>query len=459
MARRSAADPTSGNATEAAPLLGTSFEEESRQSTSSNRIPDSDDVGGPGQDKLAFRMAAAAWSFVVLGLFVSTIGVTIPHIQDDYRLTDIHVSAIFLVGPVGYCLASSLSNRVHLRFGQRGIAVLGPACHLLYAVTGALHPPFPVFLLATGVGSLGVGLLDGSWCAWVAGLESANTLSGILHGSFSVGAAICPYLAGIMLSANDGLWYQWFYVLSIASALELLILCLAFRHEDSKRYHSSRGYSALETSNDKVNQREVLKYSATWVYAAYLLADVGTESTVSGWVVAFMLRVRNSSTYASSICSSGFWAGMAVGRVALGVVTDKLGARRAVVLYLALAPVFVILFMFVRVLWVSVLSMSLIGFLMGPLFPSCIVQLVHFLPKELHVSAVSFVASIGQIGGAILPYLLGAITQVMGLWVFPYMLLAQFSAMLLLWTLSLRLSRNDEVEEEPEGETHRPEQD
>lgn len=425
-------------------------------------------------------MAAAAWSFVVLGLFVSTIGVTIPHIQDDYRLTDIHVSAIFLVGPVGYCLASSLSNRIHLRFGQRGIAVLGPACHLLYAVTGALHPPFSVFLLATGVGSLGVGLLDGSWCAWVAGLESANTLSGILHGSFSVGAAICPYLAGIMLSANDGLWYQWFYVLvscfwvvlhraqdvlansssqSIASALELLILCLAFRHEDSKRYHSSRGYSALETSNDKVNQREVLKYSATWVYAAYLLADVGTESTVSGWVVAFMLRVRNSSTYASSICSSGFWAGMAVGRVALGVVTDKLGARRAVVLYLALAPVFVILFMFVRVLWVSVLSMSLVGFLMGPLFPSCIVQLVHFLPKELHVSAVSFVASIGQIGGAILPYLLGAITQVIGLWVFPYMLLAQFSAMLLLWTLSLRLSRNDEVEEEPEGETHRPEQD
>ncbi|KAK6225440.1 MFS transporter [Colletotrichum tabaci] len=295
MARRSAADPTSGNATEAAPLLGTSFEEESLQNASSNRIPDSDDVGGPGQDRLAFRMAAAAWSFVVLGLFVSTIGVTIPHIQDDYRLTDIQVSAIFLVGPVGYCLASSLSNRVHLRFGQRGIAVLGPACHLLYAVTGALHPPFPVFLLATGVGSLG----------------------------------------------------------SIASALELLILCLAFRHEDSKRYHSSKGYLAPEASNDKINQREVLKYSATWVYAAYLLADVGTESTVSGWVVAFMLRVRNSSTYASSICSSGFWAGMAVGRVALGVVTDKLGARRAVVLYLALAPVFVILFMFVRVLWVS----------------------------------------------------------------------------------------------------------
>ncbi|TKW58925.1 Bypass of stop codon protein 6 [Colletotrichum tanaceti] len=452
------ARPTPNNATETEPLLGTSLEESSHRIDSLNRLPGSDEVGGPGQDKVAFRMAATAWSFVVLGLFVSTIGVTIPHIQEDYRLTDIHVSAIFLVGPVGYCLASPLSNRVHLRFGQRGIAVLGPACHLLFAVAGALHPPFPVLLLAAGVGSFGMGLLDGSWCAWVAGLKNANALSGILHGSFSVGAALCPYLAGIMLSANEGLWYQWFHVLLIASAVELLVLCLAFRHEDSERYHSSKDYSAPEASGDKVDQRKVLKYSATWVYAAYLLADVGTESTVSGWVVAFMLRVRNADTYASSICSSGFWAGMAVGRVALGVVTDKLGARRAVVLYLVLAPVFVVLFMLVRVLWVSVLSMSLIGFLMGPLFPSCIVQLVQFLPKELHISAVSFVASIGQIGGAVLPYLLGAITQVIGLWVFPYMLLAQFSAMLLLWTLSLRLLRNDEVGEQPEGEAHYSEQ-
>ncbi|KAK1959774.1 major facilitator superfamily transporter [Colletotrichum sublineola] len=451
MARRTANSAVS-DTTETERLLGSASEEESFENDSPSLIPALNGIYEHHHDQLALKVAATAWSFIVLGLFVSTIGVIIPHLQQDYQLTDIHVSSIFLVGPVGYCSASSLSNRIHLRFGQRGIAIIGPACHFFYAVTGALHPPFPVFLFSVGIGSFGMGLVDGSWCAWVAGLQSANTLSGILHGSFSVGAAICPYVAGILLTKNNGLWYQWFNILSFASALEILILCLAFRHEDASKYHDKEA-DTNPKSLVQSNQVEILKYTATWIYAAYLLADVGTESTVSGWVVAFMLRVRHTSTYASSICSSGFWAGMAVGRLALGFVTDKLGARRAVILYLLLTPVFVVLFTLVRVLWVSVLAMSLVGFFMGPLFPSCIVQLVYFLPKGLHVGAVSFVASVGQIGGAILPYLLGVITQAIGLWVFPYMLLVQFSVMFLFWMSSLTLSRK-EAEVEEEGRAH-----
>ncbi|KAK1999216.1 major facilitator superfamily transporter [Colletotrichum falcatum] len=433
-------------------LLGSASGEEGYEGGSPSPTHGLNDMREHGQDQIALKVAATAWSFIVLGLFVSTTGVIIPHLQRDYRLTDMRVSSVFLVGPVGYCSASWLSSRIHLGLGQRGVAVIGPACHLFYAAAGALRPPFPAFLLSVGVGSFGMGLLDGSWCAWVAGLESANALSGILHGSFSAGAAVCPYVAGILISKNGGLWHQWFYVLSLASAAEILILCLAFGHEDANKCHDNKADSNRNPLA-KVDQRKALTYSATWVYAAYLLAEVGTESTVSGWVVAFMLRIRHTGTYSSSVCSSGFWGGMAAGRLALGFVTDKLGARRAVTLYLVLAPVFVVLFTVIRVLWVSVLAMSLVGFFMGPLFPSCIVQLVSFLPRGLHVGAVSFVASVGQIGGAILPYLLGVITQVMGLRVFPYMLLAQFVVMLLFWVFSLTLSRK-EADAEEEGQVY-----
>ncbi|EFQ35140.1 major facilitator superfamily transporter [Colletotrichum graminicola M1.001] len=439
---RRGVNSAANNTTETGRLLGSASDEEDYEDDSSSLVPGLNDIYEYQQDRIGVKVAATAWSFIVLGLFVSTIGVIIPHLQQDYQLDDIHVSSIFLVGPLGYCFASSLSNRIHRRLGQRGIAIIGPACHFFYAATGALHPPFSMFLVSVGIGSFGMGLLDGSWCAWVAGLKNANTLSGILHGSFSIGAAICPYIAGILFSENNGLWYQWFYV------LVLLVLCLAFRHEDAERYRNIQSDPNQQLLVN-LDEREILNYSATWVYSAYLLADVGTESTVSGWVVAFMLRVRHTSIYISSVCSSGFWVGMAVGRLALGLVTDKLGARRAVIMYLLLTPVFIVIFTLVRVLWVSVLTMSVVGFFMGPLFPSCIVQLLNLLPRGLHVGAVSFVASVGQIGGAILPYLLGVITQAIGLCVFPYMLLAQFMVMLLIWTLSLTLSRKEvEVEEE-----------
>lgn len=131
---------------------------------------------------------------------------------------------------------------------------------------------------------------------------------------------------------------------------------------------------------------------------------------------------------------------MAAGRLMLGVVTDKLGVKRAVVVYLIFAPAFTLLFIFVRVLWFSVVVMALLGFVMGPLFPSAIVQLVNLLPKELHVAAVSFVASLGQVGGALLPYMLGAITQVAGLETFQYMLLVQFGILFIIWIPSFGLS-------------------
>ncbi|KAJ0366682.1 hypothetical protein COL26b_011559 [Colletotrichum chrysophilum] len=373
--------PTSFRTGETEPLL----EPATQAHLAGDGILDSDPRSPTSTDELpeeraTLRIAAAAWSFAVVGLFTSTTGAVIPHLEESYQLTDIQVSALFLVGPIGYVIASYLNDSVHAKFGQRGIAIIGPLCHLLYAAVAAARPPFPVFLMGAAAGAFGTA----------------------------------------------------------AAAIESCILCWAFRNENAERYHKSKLYQ--EIASDPASKGAIFKYKATWVYAGYLLIYVGAECTISGWIVAFMLRVRHASTYASSICSSAFWAGMAAGRLMLGVVTDKLGVKRAVVVYLIFAPVFTLLFIFVRVLWFSVVVMALLGFVMGPLFPSAIVQLVNLLPKELHVAAVSFVASLGQVGGALLPYMLGAITQVAGLETFQYMLLVQFGILFIIWIPSFGLS-------------------
>lgn len=162
---------------------------------------------------LAFRVTATISSFVVLGLFASSTGVMLPHISHYYSLTDVQVSLVFLVGPIGYVLVAQSNDFIHSRFGQRGIALLGPVCHVISASLIALCPPFPLVLLAFAIVAIGTGLLDGSWCAWVASMSNANTVSGFLHGSFSVGAAVGPFLANVMLSDGHRQWYEWYFVL------------------------------------------------------------------------------------------------------------------------------------------------------------------------------------------------------------------------------------------------------
>ena len=153
------------------------------------------------------------YSFAFLGLFTSSIGVMLQPLTRHYSLTDIHVSLVFVVGPVGYIIAAQLSSSVHWKLGQRGVSVIAPTLHILGVLLVATHPPFPVVLVAFSAVALGAGFLDGSLCAWAATVHNANTVTGMLQGSYSVGAAIGPVLAGTVLPAWNRPWYDWYYVL------------------------------------------------------------------------------------------------------------------------------------------------------------------------------------------------------------------------------------------------------
>lgn len=187
------------------------------------------------------------------------------------------------------------------------------------------------------------------------------------------------------------------------------------------------------------SSKAIFKHAATWFSAAYFLTYVGIETAISGWVVTFMMRSRHASTYLSSLSSSGFWAGMAVGRLTLGYVTDRIGVRRAAALYLSCAISLLLLFALCTSPVVSIVAMAIAGFVMGPLFPSGVVVLSELLPKELHVAAVSFVACVGQIGGSALPFGIGAVVQGLGIGVFRWVILIFACIALSAWTAFAQL--------------------
>lgn len=211
----------------------------------------------------------------------------------------------------------------------------------------------------------------------------------------------------------------------------MVVLPLAFRLETGAKYRHEK-HAELEYS-DKVDLRAIFRHRATWFCAAYFLAYVGTESAISGWVVSFMTRSREASPYLASISSSGFWAGMAIGRLALGFLTDRVGLKLATTIYLLCAVLLEVLFALIKTPVVSIVCMALLGFFMGPLFPSGIVLLARLLPKDLHVAAVSFVSSVGQLGGAFLPFVVGAMIQTLGIRVFQYVLVVQTVVTFLIW--------------------------
>jgi fucose permease len=213
-------------------------------------------------------------------------------------------------------------------------------------------------------------------------------------------------------------------------------LVFAFRHETASVYRESK---QSKSHDPKIDVKAVFKYRATWFCAAYFLTYVGIETAISGWIVSFMLRNRHSTDYVAGLSSSGYWIGMAIGRLTLGYATDRMGVRRATGLYFLIAIGIDVLFAVLSSSAASVALMTILGFIMGPMFPSGVVVLTRLLPAELHVAAVSFVASLGQIGAALSPFAIGAVIEGLGIGVFRFAILAETIVALLVWVAFARL--------------------
>ena len=134
-------------------------------------------------------------------------------LETYYHLTYTVVSLVFLSPVIGYASAALLNNRIHMTLGQRGIAVLGPGCHVIAYVINCLHPPYPVLVISMVFGGFGNGLLDSAWNAWIGNMANANEVLGILHGLYGAGAVFGPFIATSLITKAKLPWWYFYYIM------------------------------------------------------------------------------------------------------------------------------------------------------------------------------------------------------------------------------------------------------
>ncbi|KAL1970578.1 hypothetical protein VTN77DRAFT_4222 [Rasamsonia byssochlamydoides] len=219
-----------------------------------------------------------------------------------------------------------------MRLGQRGIAWLSPGFHVASYIINAIHPPYPVLVVSFVFAGVGNGLADSAWNAWVANLANANELLGFLHGFYGLGATLSPLIATALITKANLPWYCFYYIMIGGSAIELVASIASFWKANG---HEFRTTNARSTNRSKESHMKEALFSqeasrVTWLCAAFLLGYVGVEVALGGWIVTFMIRVREGAPFASGITATGFWIGITVGRVVLGFITPRIGEKLAI---------------------------------------------------------------------------------------------------------------------------------
>ena len=67
------------------------------------------------------------------------------------------------------------------------------------------------------------------------------------------------------------------------------------------------------------------------------------------------------------------------------------------------------------------------------MFPTAVVLITKVLPRRLHVGTIGFATAFGGSGGAIIPFVVGAIAQAKGVETIQPVILAVFVVLAVLW--------------------------
>jgi fucose permease len=154
-----------------------------------------------------------------------------------------------------------------------------------------------------------------------------------------------------------------------------------------------------------------------------------------------MKEVRHGDPFDSGMAETGYWLGITVGRFVLGFVSPRIGEKLSIAIYLMLAIAFELIFWLVPDFIVSAVAVAFVGFFMGTIFPGVVIVATRLLPKDLHVAAIGFAAAFSMGGGAVFPFMIGAIAEAKGVAVLQPVLLAMLAVSLGIWGTLFRVPR------------------
>ncbi|KAI4165497.1 MAG: hypothetical protein LQ342_000907 [Letrouitia transgressa] len=382
-----------------------------------------------------YRLLSACLMCFGNGLNDSAPGALIPYMEKNYAIGYAIVSLIFVTNAIGFISAAPFVHTLQARLGRAKMLVLAESIVICAYVMLVCTPPFPVVVLAFLLIGLGIAFnlaLNNVFCA---NLANSTTTLGCFHGSYGIGGTVGPLIATALVSAGRK-WSDFYFIALGVAALNLLFAYWAFRafeQDNPAQTHILVQTSSGHRLSKSRLLKEALKNKTTVLGSLFIFAYQGAEVSISGWVISFLISYRHSSPARVGYVTAGFWAGITIGRFVLSHPAHKVGEKVAVVGLVIGAMLFQLLVWLVPNVIGEAVAVSIVGLLLGPVYPCATTVFSRLLPRRLQVSSLAAVSALGSSGGAVAPFFTGLLAQQVGTWILHPICVALFVSMLALW--------------------------
>lgn len=344
--------------------------------------------------------------FMTLGLPAGALGVAWPHMRASLGAPLAGLGLLLAAVTVTYFVASASSGPLALRFGGATLITGGCALTAMGLVGLSLATRWWIVpLLSLPVGA-GAGLIDASVNAHVA-LSRGIRYMGWLHASWAAGAALAPQVVVVSLAVTG----SWRAALAAMGAAFLASgFVVAARRGDWVRTTGARSQSVTSDASQPATYRRAMVLLATLFFLG-----AGLEATAGDWSYTQLTLGRSVSAGAASWGATLFWAGLAGGRMALGVLGHRATPTRLLDGGIAVSALATLAFWLAPPLVSTFIALPLLGVAVSVIFPLLLSLTPSRVGAAMTGHAVGYGLAAGTIGGGGLPAAIGLVLQAAGL--------------------------------------------
>ncbi|NNM60553.1 MAG: MFS transporter [Steroidobacteraceae bacterium] len=397
-----------------------------------------------GRSNIALIKTLTYLMFMMFAMTTDSVGVIIPQIIREFRLSMAQASSFQYVTMLGIAIAGLLLGFLADRIGRKRSIVLGLVLFTLNSYLFVIGDRFAIFIAllffsgcAIGIFKTGALALIGDICTSTA--QHTSTMN-MVEGFFGVGSIIGPAIVIRLVAA--GVSWEWLYVIVATVCASLVVIALLVKYPSTRPTESE--------PVDLVRTMKMLKDPYVVGFSAAAFFYVATECAIYVWMPTLLAKYHGSATLLAAYALSVFFILRAAGRFLGGWLIAQVPWAGALAL-LSLCIFLCFLGSVYGGINVAVYLLPASGLFMSVIYPTVNSKGISCFEKSEHGAVAGVILFFTCAGAAVGPFLMGLISDHFGTPRYGFLLATGYAAVLFVglaanWSLNparARLQRLD----------------
>ncbi|NIK79850.1 FHS family glucose/mannose:H+ symporter-like MFS transporter [Paenibacillus castaneae] len=356
-------------------------------------------------------------SYLIIGVAHVVGGAIMEQLIEHYGLTYKDGGQWIMNQFLGFLVGVLFAPSITARIGKRGAVLIAIGILTVSEAAYSLLLPWGWMLTIAPLAGLGFGMTEAVVGAMIIDLWKNGKASAMsrLETFFGVGALLIPIAAAYLIQHH--VWQLSFPILAAMSGITFVLwMTLSFGELDdqlgiiprtskeSNEHHKTDGMAVSGKSAFFGYQRKALPFLL--LSALFFMIYVGMEMSFSNYLPAILIG-RSGVAEASAAAVLGlFWGTMVVGRLFAGVLADRIGySRYLLIATIGASGVFILMALMGQLSWMLIF-VGLSGLFFSGIFGIALVYANVLIPGMTE-RTTSLLVACGGLGGAIFPRVTG----------------------------------------------------